>query len=110
MSASRLITTTVAGLAALIVAGCQSSPTSGPQALGHPQRTVVVSTGNGGAATVLLPATDDIHAEVLSNAGSQPNPYVVSTGNGGTTTIVLPSDNDSSRAQLASGTMSRVRS
>jgi hypothetical protein len=109
MSASRMFIPTVAGLSALIAAGCQSSPAPGPQALEPAQRTIVVSAGNGGATTVALPAADDVHADVLSGAGSQLNPYVINTGNGGTTTIVVPSPGDDSRAaQLASGTVSRV--
>ena len=78
-------------LSVLATAGCQASSVPGPQALATPQRTILVTTGNGGSLAVFLPPSDDNDVETSGSVGSHIIRYNVSTGNGGTQTVVVPS-------------------
>lgn len=68
MSIQRMLLTATLALGLLMAVGCQSTPTgSAPSAMA--QRAVVITGGQAGAVTVLIPNADNSDVEVLSADG-----------------------------------------
>ena len=66
----RFATSPIVAVLALLVGGCQSSPSpSTSEAMPSPQRAIVVTGGNAGATTVFLPSSDPANPIMMSTSG-----------------------------------------